>query len=493
MQFHIPYHLYTDSYPTKRLALYHALRDCIVSGMLGVDTKLPSSRELATLYGMSRGTVSQVYDMLASEGYMTSGVGRGTFVAYRPPEEKPDERSGQGAYVYSDWGSRLQALNDGRAEAGAADKDAGAKRGVDFRAAGPDPESFPDAEWNRCLFAQTRLLAEARPRRVRTSVLGDEALRECLAQYLRRVRGIAADARHIAVFSGSMQAIALTAQLFIDPGDRVVIENPCYTGAADAFQAAGGVCVPAPVDDQGIIPEPWKAKLLFVTPNRQFPTGAVLPLERRQRLLAWASANQSLIVEDDYDSEFRHRGKSLEPLKVLDREGRVLYMGSFSNTLLPHVRIGYAVLPEPLIPLFAKAKALFDPRPCNLLEQRTLAAWMQSGDYERNLRRMKRVYGRKFRQLRELFSSLLSPWFTWIEGDAGLSVFGWWNGAPEQYVRFRSACREAGIHWSDTSVRESDAVPVRYGAFFYFPHLTEEAMTEGVRTMERIGKALGAL
>lgn len=489
MQFHIPYHMYTQKYPSKRLALYYAIRDCIASGVLVMDMRLPSSREMAALYGLSRGTVNEVYDMLSSEGYVTSGVGRGTFVTFQPPKPRPPELSRQDVYLLSDWGNRLNEQQGWRAE-NITDHRCEERRMVDFQAFGPNSQWFPVKEWNRCLYAQARLLANSEHQHAGISTLGDASLRESIAQYVRRARGIAADASHIAVFNGSMQAIALAAQLFINPGDRVVMENPGYAGAARAFQAIGGICVHAPVDGQGIIPDDWEAKLLMVTPNRQFPTGAVLTLERRQQLLAWASERNSLILEDDYDSVFRHRGKSLEPLKALDREGRVIYVGSFSNTLLPHVRIGYAVLPPSLTPLFARAKTLYEPYPSNLLEQRTLAAWMNSGQYERHLRRMKRVYGRKFKLLRELLTTRLSSLFTWIEGDAGLSLFGWWRGSVEQYIRFRSRCLEAGIRWSDTSVQDTAPDSIRYGAYFYFPRLSEDAMIFGVNKMQEIGGAV---
>ncbi|TDG00276.1 PLP-dependent aminotransferase family protein [Paenibacillus piri] len=486
MQFHIPYHVYTDKYPTKRLALYHAIYDYIVSGVLEVHTRMPSSRELAAMYGLSRGTVNQVYDMLASEGYIASGVGRGTFVLFRPPGQSRDECSRDDGYLLADWAQRLNELTGWKEEEISGPKPDG-KRSVDFGASGPDLKWFPDKEWNRCLYAASRQLADGNVQRGRTSVLGDEGLRESIAQYLRRTRGIAADAKQIAVFNGSMQGLALTAQLFIGPGDRVVVEHPGYAGAVKAFRALGAVCVHAPIDGHGIIPEDWEAKLLLVTPNRQFPTGAVLTLKRRQELLAWASAHNSLIIEDDYDSEFRHRGQSLEPLKVLDREDRVIYMGSFSNTLLPHVRIGYAVLPAALIRLFARAKALFEPYPSNLLEQKTLAAWMQSGEYERHLRRMKRVHARKFKLLREQLSGRLSSLFTWVEGDVGLNLFGWWRGATEDYIQFRSACLDSGISWSDTEVQAAHDGSIRRGAYFRFPHLTEEQIVYGVGKMQEIG------
>ncbi|UUZ86620.1 PLP-dependent aminotransferase family protein [Paenibacillus sp. P26] len=225
---------------------------------------------------------------------------------------------------------------------------------------------------------------------------GDEQLRSAIAQMLRRSRGIAARPEHVAVTGGSMQAIALLAQLLVAPGEAAAAETPAFTGVRRAIAAAGGRCIDAAVDAQGIVPADWDAKALFVTPARQFPTGAVLSLERRQAPLRWAAEREAVIVEDDYDSEFRHRGKSLEPLKVLDRGERVVYVGGFTTTAPPHVRIGYAVLPPRLAGPFARALALYEPRPVNLLEQRALAAFMQSGEYERHLRRMKRIYSRKF-------------------------------------------------------------------------------------------------
>ncbi|GAC43548.1 aminotransferase class I/II-fold pyridoxal phosphate-dependent enzyme [Paenibacillus popilliae] len=165
---------------------------------------------------------------------------------------------------------------------------------VDFQAFGPDSHWFPVKEWNRCLYAEARLLASSEHQHTGHSTLGDAGLRDSIAHYVRRVRGIAADASRIAVFNGSMQAIALAAQLLLNPGDRIVMENPGYAGAARAFQGIGGICVHAPVDGHGIIPDDWDAKLLMVTPNRQFPTGSVLTLERRQQLLAWASERNSL-------------------------------------------------------------------------------------------------------------------------------------------------------------------------------------------------------
>ncbi|UUZ89602.1 PLP-dependent aminotransferase family protein [Paenibacillus sp. P25] len=262
-----------------------------------------------------------------------------------------------------------------------------------FRA---DPDAFPREAWRRCLFAQVRELAGGTPHPA-APPQGDEQLRSAIAQMLRRSRGIAARPEHVAVTGGSMQAIALLAQLLVAPGEAAAAETPAFTGVRRAIAAAGGRCIDAAVDAQGIVPADWDAKALFVTPARQFPTGAVLSLERRQALLRWAAEREAVIVEDDYDSEFRHRGKSLEPLKVLDRGERVVYVGGFTTTAAAaraHRLRG--ALPPRLAGPFARALALYEPRPVNLLEQRALAAFMQSGEYERHLRRMKRIYSRKF-------------------------------------------------------------------------------------------------
>lgn len=295
-----------------------------------------------------------------------------------------------------------------------------------------------------------------------------------------------------------MQAIALTVQLLVNPGDPVVIENPGYLGIRRAVHAAGGITKPISMDGQGIIPDDWEAKLLFVTPSRQFPTGVVLSMERRQQLLKWANEQDAIIIEDDYDSEFRHRGKSLEPLKVLDREDRVIYIGSFSKTLLSGIRIGYAVMPASLVEPIRKAKALFEPRPTGLLEQRTLAAFMGSGSYERHLRRMKRTYSRKFECLQKWLYKLLSDQFAWVEGDAGLHIFGWWRGNEPTYIKFREQCAQAGIRWSEVGVpvqsteTEAEAEKVSYGAYFNFPHLSEADIEYAIKRMEEVWRSMQA-
>ncbi|MFS0840045.1 aminotransferase class I/II-fold pyridoxal phosphate-dependent enzyme [Paenibacillus sp. 1P03SA] len=636
MKILIPFNHYAQLFPHKNTALYHALRESIVEGRLESGSKLPSSRELAEVYGVSRGLVTQVYEMLISEGYIEGRPGKGTFVAYRsdqgagtgslseeplllsawghflmqpgggagrreeesgPAGNKDDrprreyggterrpggaagrehndgvERAGAGAAgrEYNDGveragvdaagrehndgveqagtgaagreqndgveragegaagrehndgveqagtGAAGREYNDGveRAGAGIADyaeasgfpaahsgprlradethsrskasrsaepRIPAAPDAVVFELSGTDSAAFPRQAWNRCLHEQVRSAAFLEG--PLCDPQGDYSLRSAIALHLRRSRSIDADPDCVAIVNGSMQAIALTMQLLVGPGDEVVVESPGYSGAVRAASAAGGKAVDAPVDAQGIIPQPWNARLLFVTPGRQFPTGAVLPLQRRQELLRWAKERGAVIIEDDYDTEFRYAGRPLEPLKALDREGRVLFVGTFSRTMYAGLRLGYAVLPPSLVEPFRRAKQHYEPLTTGMLEQRALAAFMNSGAYERHLRKMQRVYGEKAALLRSGLAALDSA-FEWMPSESGLHIFGWWKGGAEEYMRFTSACAGRGVYWRDAGrhVRCGE----RPAACFGFGHLSREEIGRGIAVMGEV-------
>ncbi|MFF2156398.1 aminotransferase class I/II-fold pyridoxal phosphate-dependent enzyme [Paenibacillus chitinolyticus] len=575
MKILIPFNHYAQLFPHKNTALYRALRESIVEGRLESGSKLPSSRELAEIYGISRGLVMQVYEMLMSEGYIEGKPGKGTFVAYRSDQAAGTGSSSDEPLLMSAWGRFLMESGDGagrreegsggsagnkegseeqelpgverrpgrvkaaevdatgqgqiggakQAEAGTAGYGEGIGAGVaegstatsDTRTAGPnaalasphasrsagswppephtpagpgavvfelsgtDSAAFPRQAWNRCLHEQVRSAAFLEdPLR---DPQGDYSLRSAIALHLRRSRSIDADPDCVAIVNGSMQAIALTMQLLVNPGDEVVVESPGYSGAVRAAAAAGGVPVDAPVDGQGIIPQPWNARLLFVTPGRQFPTGAVLPLKRRQELLRWAKERGAVIIEDDYDTEFRYAGRPLEPLKALDREGRVLFVGTFSRTMYAGLRLGYAVLPPSLVEPFRRAKQHYEPLTTGMMEQRALAAFMNSGAYERHLRRMQRVYGEKAALLRSGLTAL-DPAFEWMPSEAGLHIFGWWKGGAEDYRRFAAECAKRGVFWRDAGrhVRCEE----RPAACFGFGHLSREEIGRGIAVMTEV-------
>ncbi|MDF2718534.1 MAG: PLP-dependent aminotransferase family protein [Paenibacillus sp.] len=477
--FHLPLNLYMERYPHKYTALYHALKDRIASGQLEHGTRLPSSRELGGLYKLSRGIVSQVYEMLASEGYVASEVGRGTYVAFRrdrvPAQGK--QAADDAACELSAWGRRVAGLPLRK-------PDDGPRPAIDFAVGYSDRAFFPAAAWNRALYAQVRGITDAGAiEGDKFAALGHMPLREAICRHLRRARGVEADPSSIAIVNGSMQAIALIAQLLVEPGRPVVVENPCYPGTLSAIAAAGGRPVAAEVDGQGIVPEQWDAKLVFVTPTRQFPTGAVLNLDRRQRLLAWAYERGAIVVEDDYDSEFRHRGRPIEPLKVLDRHDLVVYIGTFTRTMMHHFRIGYAVLPDALREPFARARQLFEPHPTSILEQRALASFMNGGDYERHLRRMGRVYSRKFERMRGQLARELPELFDPVPTDAGLHIFARWKKSAGQYEAFRRECRAVGVSWSDgTAYYAENGIA---SACFGFAHVNEREIDEGIARMKQ--------
>lgn len=227
--------------------------------------------------------------------------------------------------------------------------------------------------------------------------MGYRPLRMALAKYLGRSRAVRCDADQIVVVNGTQQALVLLANVLLDPGDRVALENPGYSGALDLARQYRARVLPIPVDRDGIRIEKLPARgarFVYVTPSHQFPTGVVLPLARRLELLRWAAATGTLIVEDDYDSEFRFGSRPVPALQGLDDAGCVAYIGTFSKTMFPSLRIGYVVLPRPLVHAVERAKWTLD-RHTSLLDQHALAAFLNSGLHERHLRRMRKVYARR--------------------------------------------------------------------------------------------------
>lgn len=507
MNFTLPYDQYLSVYHYKYVALYHALRAAILEGTLPGATRLPSTRRLAELYSMSRGSASQVYDMLLADGYIKTEKGRGTFVSDdsfaassaelpivtddgaasggEPADTHgtlvttgdiaslPDERD-QPAYNIrlSSWGERL--IERHLTTYGGAREDT-----ISFRSAGMRIGHFPYAEWRSALnYAGGKeggLLESYCPPQ------GDESLRRAIAAHVRITRGIRTEAEQIVLFSGSMQGIVLLVQLLLEPGDPAVVEDPGFHGIRRAVEIGGGELLSGRVDEGGLVPEDWDARLLFVTPSRQFPTGAVLPLERRRSLLEWARRQDAVIIEDDYDSEFRWAGRPIEPLKALDREDRVVYVGSFSNSMFSGLRLGFAVLPTALVGPVTAAKALYEPLPGGQLEQRALARFMSTGGYSRHLRRMTRIYGERARNLRALLTERLGALFQPLPGDSGLHIYARWLRSEAEFVAFREASLRRGTDFRDAALYR--AAPGAPAACFSFSHLDAAAQEEGINRL----------
>jgi GntR family transcriptional regulator/MocR family aminotransferase len=358
-------------------SLFEQIRDAIANGRLAPGDRLPTSRELAVELGIARSTVAAVYGRLVGEGFLQARTGDGTFVAALGALP-PHRRAAQAALS-----ARGRVVGPSVSTAGAP---------VDLRTGRLDPSLFPLADWRRCV---TSALHAAPPG------YGDHAglpaLRRAVATWVGRSRGVHAGPQQVLVTAGAQQAFDLIARVLLAPGDVVAVEDPGYPVARRAFEAHGLQVAPVPVDADGIVVDaiPSSARAVYVTPSHQSPTGVAMTGARRRALLAFADASDAAIIEDDYDTEFRWVDRPLEPIQRLDAAGRVLYVGTFSKTLSPSLRLGFALVPEPLVEPLAAMRSLVDTQPPHLT-QAALAELITSGLLDRHLRRARRAVRPRF-------------------------------------------------------------------------------------------------
>jgi GntR family transcriptional regulator/MocR family aminotransferase len=450
--------------------LYAALRGAILDQRLRAGARLPSTRTLASLLGVARNTVHGAYDQLLAEGYLEARHGSGTYVAASVPDDAVlttaaltaadagqastsagPEAVAAGPVQVDGESSGLRLAGWGRRVAGITPTPylgvSASSLALDFRHGRPDATHFPLAEWRRMTLRQLRQMG--RDDLWYGPPAGSPALREALAGYLRRARGLRCTPEQIVVTTGTQQAIDVIARLLVDPGDAVVVEDPCYPGARRVFQALGATLLDVPVDEHGLCTDDLPSgptRLLYATPSHQYPSGATLPLIRRLDLLRWAERQNALIIEDDYDSEFRHSGRPLEALQGLDRSGRVAYVGSFSKVLYPALRLGYLVAPPQLVGLAAEAKRLVDLQTATP-GQELLADMIQSGQFEAHLRRMRRVYRARRAAVLEAVALDLGGLATPGPSDAGLYLrLVLADGLNEEAVAARAATLGVAVY-----------------------------------------------
>ena len=372
--------------------IQRAIRQLILDGALDVGRPLPASRALAQSLGVSRDTVEAAYSQLHAEGFIDRRVGSGSFVSERaqvPPRRGTSQRaklhresprlSQRGAAIFQNGGVR-EALTP-----------------RPFAPGVPETRSFPLQTWERL---QRQVLKEHGTLALTHShPQGVEALRRAIADYVNLERGACATPDRILVLTSSQQALSLCATVLLDAGDRVFIEDPAYHGARRAFDAAGLESVPVPLDAQGIRIESLQnaaqpAKAIFLTPSHQFPTGATLALDRRLAIIEWAHRNQAWIIEDDYDSEFHYAGKPTACVQGLDAHDRTIYIGTFTKSMFPGLRIGYMVLPSQLVAPMTVARTLQDGHSASI-PQLTLARFMEGGHFGSHVRTMRGVYAER--------------------------------------------------------------------------------------------------
>eukprot|EP01133_Synstelium_polycarpum_P017224 gene17224-20527_t len=369
---------------SKQDGAYEALRSAILTKVLPAGSRLPSSRTLAERWELSRGTIETVFDRLHAEAYVTRVPGSGTRVCAVVPER----------FLMAGFGEDgPAALSAMPAPASSLVPDTGVRDGLPFVARRADASLFSLAAWSKCA---ARALAAATPEQLCSAdPAGQPPLRQQIADYLGKYRGIRCDPQDIVVTTGIRHALDLLARSIVRDGDKVCLEDPGYPAARALFGLAGAVPVDIPVDAEGIDSAVLRlhpdASLAYVTPAHQSPLGVTMSVTRRLALLEWANDSGAWVVEDDYDSEFNYHSAPLAALKALDQYQRVIYCGSFNKTLFAGLRVGFMVLPPALRPQLLRTLQLTG-RSVGVTEQLALAAWMEEGAFVRHLRQARLAY-----------------------------------------------------------------------------------------------------
>lgn len=402
------------------------LRAAIADGRLAPGSRLPATRQAAAAFGVSRNTAVEIYDRLLHDGYVVARQGAGTFVAERPP--------GAGAEIDEAEPAADRPLNpfwltSAVSDAigfwrNAEDDPPAAAPAIELRPALVDGRLFPHEVFRRVMAHQLRALERSPPSyRGPQGNQGNGRLRAAITRHIAVTRAVACQPEDVIVVAGAQQAFDLLARSLIDrPGVMVAFEDPGYPPMRAAFAAAGAVLHPTPVDGEGLIVEalPDSARIVCLCPSHQFPLGVSLSPGRRRALLAWARQRGCVIVEDDYDGEFRYAGSPLEALRAGGTDV-VFYVGTFSKCMLPSLRLGFIVAPEWARPTLVAAKNALDWH-CPVLMQVAVAAFIAEGRLTRHVRRMRQVYRRRRDLLLERLAHDLRPWLEPIPSTYGVHL-----------------------------------------------------------------------
>lgn len=447
--------------------IYRQLRERILDGRLVSGDRLPASRELAEELAIARKTVTNIYDLLISEGFLDTRAGAGTFVANGITGRETQGLKPASPLVISNYWNRLSALS------------APARRDFpfDFNVGVPDVSEVPFALWRSIINSRARLLSRNADKYVEPQ--GHPPLREAITKYTGFTRAVVCTPDDVVVTNGAQQAFDLIARVMVHPGAVVAIEHPGYHMARLLFESHGAKIAEIPVDEEGIVVDklPTQAKIVYVTPSHQFPLGVCMSLPRRLALLEWAVKHRAAVIEDDYDSEFRFASRPLDSLQSLDRRGVVLYVGTFSKVLFPGVRVGFVVAPEPVRRALITARRLTDWHG-SLLTEATLARFIDDGHLARHIRKMRRVYGDRRQTLLDALalelSGLARPW----PSTAGLHVaVSLTRGQPADTVR--NLAEDAGIRVMSLG---ENGLALGYGA------IESDRIDEGIRLLRQVIK-----
>lgn len=394
--------------------LYRQLREAIRAGRLAAGEKLPPSRLLAGQLGLSRKTVAEAYARLTYDKLLVGRVGSGTFVADDLAPRAAPSRTPRiaGAAMVERWRSMDTPLRH--------PAPAGNSR-YEYIGGAPARGLFPHAEWRRCVLHALR--EGARSRGMYGPVEGLPALRDAIARHAAFSRGVRCGVDDIIVTNGAQQALDLVARVLVEPGCTVAVEEPGYPPARLLFGAQGARVVGIPVDAEGMRVDqiPDGTRLVYVTPAHQFPLGMPMSVGRREALLARAHALGAIIIEDDYDSEFRYEGRPADSLQSMDKEGTVAFVGTFSKTLSPELRLGYLIAPAAILEAVCVAKHLSDWH-TSTPAQWALAKFIGDGELHKHIRRSHAVYAERRERIMRRFAGDLSAWFDLVPATAGIHM-----------------------------------------------------------------------
>jgi GntR family transcriptional regulator/MocR family aminotransferase len=467
--------------------VYDRLREAILDGRLKDGARLPSSRALAVDLGLSRFTVIDAYNRLLDEGFAVGRHGSGTFVAPNvtdraEPAVEPDLPATR---HWSSWSDRLAALDCVPDPAGEAE--------IDFRHALPDLDLFPHAVWRRLMQRGSASIS------LRSRYYGPAAglpeLRAALAGYLNRSRLIPCTAEQVVITSSSQEAVGLMAKVWLNEDDQIAFEEPGYDRARRTFVLAGAEVASVQVDHDGLMVDRLdafapRAKLAFVTPSHHYPTGAILSLSRRLALIEWARTRGALVLEDDYNSEFRFGARPIPALAGIDAttpgQRSVIYVGTLSKVLFPSLRLGYLVAPLDMVERVVAAKDAIN-RNAPYLEQATVAAFIEEGHFERHLGRVRRLYAeRRAVLIRILDEELgnrarLHP----SANAAGLHLLVELDD-PRSTAEIVAAARAVGVHVDSAASCFHQNPPEKASLLMGFASLTEDRMREGIHRLASV-------
>ena len=440
------------------------VRQRISEQLIESGTRLPASRNLAATLDISRGTVVTAYEQLAAEGYI-------------------EGRRGSGFYV--------RDISRGTSIEAARPRDVrNIAREHDFQApiahpGYPDKRLFPARQWARCLARSARVNPQSMA--INTSRLGDPRLREAIAAYLADWRGMSVDPGQILITAGSVDALETCLRTMCRAGEDVALENPCYPPLRHIAENLGANIQWLPVGNNGARLPDGKPRLVVLTPSHQFPLGGTMPVQRRHEYLQWANDNSSWILEDDYDSEFRYAGRPIPALASLDTRERTIYVGTFSKVFSVGLRLGYLIMPQSLVGDFERTLTYFGIKaalPC----QPALADFIESGEFYRHIRRVRRIYQERRRLLIELLQQQLAPWIEFDDHQAGMLItVRFKNELDDKEIAKR--CRDDGVIFPALSEYYTQA-PAQSGLLLGFCPFDDTEIRDNMAILEKHLRAL---